>query len=485
MNYKMMGRLSSLILGIEAVFMLPSLIMCAVERDRAGARAFLITIGVTIVLALILALLSIGAKRGDFYAREGLVSVGFSWVIISLLGALPFFISKQIPNFLDALFETVSGFTTTGASIITDYARLSHGMLYWRSFTHWIGGMGVLVFLLAIIPISGKNEGFTLHLLRAESPGPDVGKLVPKMRQTAAILYINYIVLTILTFVFYLIGGMNAFEAICHAFGTAGTGGYSVLPDSFASYSPMIQVSASVFMLLFGINFNCYFLLIMRQFKSVFKDEELRMYLGIVAGSTLLITFNIRSLYGSFGETLRHAFFQVSSVMTTTGFSTADFDMWPAFSKGILLILMIIGACAGSTGGGIKCARALILFKGIKRNLSQIIRPKRVQALRINEKAVDEKIIANTNAYFATYIVITAISFLLVSLDEFSVTTNFSAVIACLNNIGPGLDAVGPALNYASFGVLSKIVLILDMLIGRLEIFPILVLFIPNAWRRR
>lgn len=484
MNFKMMGRVNALILAIETFFLIPSLIICLVDRDTSGARAFLITIGVTAALATVLALISIGAKR-NFYAREGMVSVGLSWIIISLLGCLPFFISGQIPNFADALFETVSGFTTTGASIITDLSKLTRGMLYWRSFTHWIGGMGVLVFLLAIMPISGKNEGFTLHLLRAESPGPDVGKLVPKMRQTAAILYINYIVLTILTFLFYFFGGMPVFEAICHAFGTAGTGGYGVLQDSFAGYAPHLQVFASVFMLLFGINFNCYFLMIMGHFKNVFKDDELKLYLGIVAGSTLLITFNIRYLYGSFGETLRHAFFQVASIMTTTGFSTTDFDLWPAFSKGILLVLMVIGACAGSTGGGIKCARALILLKGMRRNLSQIIRPKRVQAVRINEKAVDEKIIANTNAYFVTYTVIAAISFLIISLDKFSVTTNISAVLACLNNIGPGLEAVGPMANYASFGILSKIVLILNMLAGRLEIFPILVLFAPVAWKKR
>ena len=484
MNFKMMGRVNALILAVVTFFMLPSLIICYIDRDTNGAHAFLITIAITTAVAGALALISIGAKR-DFYAREGMLSVGFSWIIISLLGCLPFFISGQIPRFIDALFETVSGFTTTGASIIPDLSKLTRGMLYWRSFTHWIGGMGVLVFLLATMPISGKNEGFTLHLLRAESPGPDVGKLVPKMRQTAAILYVNYIVLTLLTFLFYFFGGMPVFEAICHAFGTAGTGGYGILPDSFASYAPHIQVFASVFMLLFGINFNCYFLILMGQFKNVFKDEELKLYLGIVAGSVLLITFNIRYLYGSFGESLRHAFFQVSSIITTTGFCTTDFDLWPAFSKGILLVLMVIGACAGSTGGGIKVARALILLKGMKRNLAQILRPNRVQALRVNEKAVDEKVIRNTNAFFVTYIFIAAFSFLLVSLDEFSVTTNISAVLACLNNIGPGLEAVGPTANYSAMSILSKIVLIFDMLAGRLEIFPILVLFAPTAWKKR
>ena len=484
MNYKMMGRINALILGIMAVFMLPPLIICCAEHDTNGAKSFLLTIVMSLLIAGVLALLSIGAKR-DFYAREGLISVGLIWILISLLGCLPFYFSGQIPKFIDALFETVSGFTTTGASVVNDVEKLTKGMLYWRSFTHWVGGMGVLVFLLALIPISGKNEGFTMHLLRAESPGPDVGKLVPKMRHTAAILYITYLVLTLLAFIVYVIGGMPVFEAVCNAFGTAGTGGFGVKNDSFASYSPFLQNACTVFMLLFGVNFSCYFLLIMGHFKNVFKDDELKLYLGIVLTSAALITVNIRTLYETLGETVRHAFFQVATVITTTGFSTADFDAWPAFSKGILLCLMIIGACAGSTGGGLKCARVLLLIKGINRNIAQILRPRKVQAVRVNGKAIDEKIIANTNAYFATYIVILVISFLIVSLDEFSITTNFSSVIACLNNIGPGFDSVGPTHTYAAFSPISKIVLIIDMLAGRLEIFPILVLFFPSSWRKR
>ncbi len=484
MNYKMVGRLGSFILLFEAFFMVPSAVLCFADGDRRGGLAFLITIGIVLVLFGALALLSIGAKKG-FYAREGLVTVGLGWVVLSLTGSLPFCISGQIPDFIDALFETVSGFTTTGATIVTDYARLSRGMFYWRSFTHWIGGMGVLVFLLAVIPLSGKNEGFAMHILRAESPGPDVGKLVPKMRRTAAILYAVYIVLTVVTIAAYAICGMPFFEAVCHGFGTAGTGGYGVLADSFAGYSPAIQVAAAVCMILFGINFNCYFLLIMGKIRGVALDEELRFFLGTVLVSTAMITINVRSLYATFGETLRHSFFQVSSIVTTTGFSTVDFDAWPAFSKVILLILMITGACAGSTGGGLKCARVLILLKGIKRNVSQVLRPRRVQSLRISGKAVDERVISNTNAYFAAYMAIIGLSFLLISVDGFSVTTNISAVLACFNNIGPGLDAVGPSLSYASYGVFSKIVLILDMLAGRLEIFPILVLFAPATWKRR
>ncbi len=484
MNYKLMGRLGAFIVGFEAVFMIPSVILCFADGDVSGGKAFLITVCISALLCLILFLISRGAGK-DFYAREGYVSVGLSWIVLSLIGAMPFSISGQIPKYIDALFETVSGFSTTGASIIPSLSALSRGMLYWRSFTHWIGGMGVLVFLLAIVPISGKNEGFTLHLLRAESPGPDVGKLTPKMRSTAAILYANYVVLTALTIITFCIMGMPVFEAVCNGFGTAGTGGFGVLQDSFASYSPAIQVAAGIFMLLFGINFNCYFLILLGKFKAVLKDGELRFYLGTVACATLAIAFNIRHLYGSFGETLRHSFFQVASITTTTGFATTDFDAWPAFSKTILLILMVIGACAGSTGGGIKCARVLILIKGIKRNITQILRPRRVEAVRISGKAIDEKVISNTNSYFAAYIAIMFVSFLLISIDGFSVTTNLSAVLACLNNIGPGLDAVGPAMNYSAFGVFSKIILIFDMLIGRLEIFPILVLFGPSAWKKR
>jgi len=484
MNYKMMERLNAQILAIEAVFMLPPLFICLADHDRTGALSFVLTMLITVAVAGILALLSKGAKR-DFYAREGLVSVGLSWIIMSLLGCLPFVFSKQIPAYIDALFETVSGFTTTGASIISDLEKMTRGMLYWRSFTHWVGGMGVLVFLLAIVPVSGRSEGFTMHLLRAESPGPDVGKLVPKMRQTALILYATYLVLTVLAIVFYTAGGMPLFEAVCNAYGTAGTGGFGVHNDSFAGYSPYLQTVCGVFMLLFGINFSCYFLLLMGHFKTVFKDNELRLYLGVVFCSVAIITINIRNLYATFGETLRQSFFQVSSIITTTGFSTADFDRWPALSKGILLCLMVVGACAGSTGGGLKFARLLLLIKGMRRNISQVLRPRRVQVVRVNEKTVDEKIIANTNAYFATYVLIIVVSFLIVSLDEFSITTNFSAVLATLNNIGPGFDSVGPALNYSGFSVLSKIVLIFDMLAGRLEIFPILVLFFPSAWKRR
>ena len=324
-----------------------------------------------------------------------------------------------------------------------------------------------------------------MHLLRAESPGPDVGKLVPKMRKTAAILYIIYIVLTLLDIIFLLLGGMNLFESICHAFGTAGTGGFGVKNDSYASYSPYLQNVTTIFMLLFGINFSCYYLLLLRQIRSVFKDEELRTYIGIVLGSILLITWNLKGHYDTLGETLRHAAFQVASIVTTTGYATTDFDLWPSFSKTILLCLMVIGASAGSTGGGLKVSRLLLLIKGVRRNIRQMLNPRRVEVVRNNGNAVDEKILANTNAYLSAYVLIVFAVFAVISLDGFSTGTNFSAVLACFNNIGPGLEAVGPTCNFSAYSDLSKLVLSWAMLAGRLEIFPMLILFSRSTWRRR
>ncbi len=483
MNYKMMGRLNAFILMIEAAFMLPAMLISLAYGETAAWRSFLISMGILLALAGILAFCSRNAKK-DFFAREGLICVGTSWILLSVLGSLPFVLSGAIPNYVNALFEMVSGFTTTGASILTDLSVIPKGILYWRSFSHWLGGMGVLVFLLAVLPVSGRNQGFTMHLLRAESPGPDVGKLVPKMRQTAGVLYLCYLGLSLLNLIFLLAGGMQPFDAICTMFGTAGTGGFGVYNDSLAGFSPYIQYVTAIFMLLYGINFSCYYLLLLRNFRSVFRDEELRLYLGIVLASVGLITWNVYRVYGNFADTFRHSFFQVSSIITTTGFATADFDLWPSFSKGILFLLMFLGACAGSTGGGLKMARLLLLFKSMVRNISQILNPNKVKTIRVNGKAVDEKILANTSAYFFVYMLIILLSFLTVSLDGSSFTTALSAVVACFNNIGPGFDAVGPVCNYSGLGVLSKLVLIFDMLVGRLEIFPMLILFNPHAWRR-
>ena len=483
MNYKMMGRFLSQTLLIETLFMIPALIISLCLGEAMAMQGFLVTIVVTGAVAGILWLLCKGAPNA-LNAKEGLVCVGISWIVLSLFGCLPFWISREIPSYIDAFFEIVSGFTTTGASILSDVESLSNGNLYWRSFSHWLGGMGVLVFLLAL---SGgeKGSGFTMHLLRAESPGPNVGKLVPKMRKTATILYLIYIALTVLNVIFLLLGDMPLFDAVCTAFGTAGTGGFGIKNNSIAGYSPYLQNVTTVFMLLFGVNFSCYYLLLLREFKSVFKDEELRLYLGIVFASIVAIVLNLQGTYGTLEETIRHAAFQVSSIITTTGYATTDFDLWPSFSKMILLALMIIGACAGSTGGGIKVARVLLLFKSLRRNIRQVLHPNKVQVVRNNNQVVEESILDTTNAYLAAYVVIIIVSVILISLDGFSTGTNITAVLACFNNIGPGLEAVGPTCNFSGFSVFSKLVLILDMLAGRLEIFPILVLFSRSTWRHQ
>ncbi len=484
MNYRMMGRFMALTMAVETVFMLPPLFISLFLKETAAFNGFLITILLSLVIETVLFLLCKGAPK-IFQAKEGFVCVTVSWILLSIIGCLPFVISGEIPNFVDALFEIVSGFTTTGASILSDVESLSKGLLYWRSFSHWLGGMGVLVFLLALTSSSGKEGGFTMHLLRAESPGPDVGKLVPRMRTTAVILYLIYIGLSLLNLIFLLIGGMPLFDALCTMFGTAGTGGFGTKNSSLADYSAYIQIVTTVFMFLFGINFSCYFLLLLRQFKAVFKDEELRLYIGVVVTAIILITINIYDIYGSVGESLLHSSFQVSSIITTTGYATTDFDLWPAFSKGILLCLMCVGACAGSTGGGLKCARVLILLKSLRRNIRKIIHPKKVQVVRSNEKILSERVLDTTNAYFAAYAMILVASFIIISIDNFSVTTNISAVMACFNNIGPGFDAVGATCNYGGYSILSKLVLIFDMLAGRLEIFPVLALLSKSTWKHK
>ncbi|MCX4322996.1 MAG: TrkH family potassium uptake protein [Lachnospiraceae bacterium] len=484
MNYRMMGKFISRILLVEAVFMIPALLISIFHEETAAVHGFLTGMVITVATASLLYLICRKAKKG-FYAREGLVCVGASWVVMSLLGCLPFYFSREIPSFVDALFETVSGFTTTGASILPEVEPLSMGNLYWRSFTHWLGGMGVLVFVLAIGRGREKSDGYTMHLLRAESPGPKVEKLVPKMKDSAKILYFIYVFLTILNVVFLLIGGMPLFDSLCTAFGTAGTGGFGIKNDSIAGYSPYLQNVCTVFMLLFGVNFSCYYMLAIRQVKNVFKDEELRFYLGTALASVVLIAWNVRGLYGTIGETFRHAAFQVASIMTTTGFATADFDLWPSFSRAILLGLMIVGACAGSTGGGFKCGRTLLLIKSLRRNVRQILHPQKVQVVRVNGQMVTEKVLDNTNAYLAAYAFIIVFSFIVISIDGFSPMTNFSAVLACFNNIGPGLESVGPTCNFGDYGLLSKSLLIVDMLAGRLEIFPILILFSRSTWTGR
>ena len=483
MNFKMMGRFISLIIAIEALFMLPALGISIGFRETLAVHAFLITIGVILIVSGILYLLCRKANR-LFGAREGLACVAVCWIVMSLLGALPFTLSGQVPRYIDALFEIVSGFTTTGSSVIANVEGLYRGILYWRSFSHWIGGMGVLVFLLAIVP-GTKGAGFTMHLLRAESPGPDVGKLVPRMRQTALILYLIYVVLTVVNFLFLVFGNLDWLSALCIAFGTAGTGGFGVANDSLASATPYVQNVTTIFMFLFGINFGFFYLLLLKQFRSAFRDEELRFYVGFALLCVIALVFSIRPLYGTLSETIRHAAFQVSSIMTTTGFATTDFDQWPGFSKCILLVLMVIGACAGSTGGGLKCLRVLLLFKVLRRNIRQIMNPQKVLVIRSNDKVVDEKVLTNVNAYLAAYVIILILGTLLVSIDGFGLETSLTAILATFNNIGPGLAAVGPTCTFANFSGFSKFIMIFCMLAGRLEIFPMLVLFSRGTWYRK
>ena len=481
MNYKMMGRFISQILMIEAVFMIPALCIGLFRTEWMAVQGFIAAMAICLLVGVLLHWLCKGAPSA-FYAKEGMVCVGISWITLSLFGCLPFFISHEIPQFIDAFFETVSGFTTTGSSVVANVEGLSKSILYWRSFSNWLGGMGVLVFLLAFT--GGQGQGFTMHLLRAESPGPNVGKLVPKMRRTATLLYIIYLVMTVINFLFLIFGKMPVFDAICTAMSTAGTGGFGIKNDSFASFSPYIQNVTTVFMILFAVNFNCYYLMLLRQFKAVFTDEELRLYIGVIVGAIVLITLNIYDLYGSLGESVRHASFQVGTLISSTGFASTDFDLWPSFSKTILICIMAVGACAGSTGGGLKLARLLLLLKGLRRNIRQTLNPKKVQVIRNNGATVSEKILDNTNAYLAAYALILFASFVLISIDGFSTATNFTAVLSCFNNMGPGLEAVGPTCNFAGFSIFSKLILCLDMLLGRLEIFPILILFSRSTWKR-
>ena len=484
MNYKMLFRLSGEVLLLESAFLFLPFVISLIYGENASAAAFAEGLIIALCTGLFLVFVLSNGARGGFFAREGLVVTGLCWLIMSAFGAIPFVLNGDIPSYVDAFFEMASGFTTTGASVIQNVEEMTHGTLFWRNFSNWIGGMGVLVFLLAVLPGSGKETGFTLHILRAESPGPSVGKIVPRMKQTAIILYCLYIILTILNIVFLIAGGMPLFDSVCHAMGTAGTGGFGVKADSFASYSPYIQNVTTVFMLLFGVNFSIYYLIILKKLGQAFKDEEVRLYVLTVLVAGLLIGTNIRCLYGSWEETLRTSFFQVASMITTTGFATADYDTWPVFSKTIILLLMMIGACAGSTGGGMKCARVLILVKSLIRNIRKTIHPRTVHVLKINDRVISEDVIANTQAYFSAYMIIVAVLTVIISLDGFSIETNLSAALCTFNNIGPGLDKVGPTCNFAAYSDISKIFLSLAMITGRLEIFPILSLFNRSTWKK-
>ncbi len=480
MNRKIIGRVLGFLLLLECVFLFPSVIVCLLHGEYGALGAILSTMGVAALLGCGLCLLCRKADR-HFYAREGLLVTALGWIVLSAVGALPFWFSREIPSYVDALFEVISGFTTTGASILPEVESMSKGLLFWRSFTHWLGGMGILVFLLAVVPM-GKG-GYSVHILRAESPGPSVGKLVPKLRQTAAILYGIYVALTVLDVIFLLLGGMPLFDSLCTAFGTAGTGGFGIKNDSMASYSPYLQTVCTVFMALFGINFSVYFLLLVGKFKQVLKSEELWVYLCLMLGSISIIALNIAFQHPSFRDAFHHAAFTVSSIMTTTGFATVDFDLWPQLSRSILVVLMVCGACAGSTGGGIKTARLVLLAKSMRARLRQFLHPRSVNLVQAEGRTIPDETIQGVNTYMAAYCAIVVVSFLILAIDDLTLETNLTAVLACLNNIGPGLGLVGPTGNYAVFSDGSKIVLMLDMLFGRLEIFPLLIMLSPRTWR--
>ena len=475
-----MGFIIGRILLAEALLLLLPL---AVTLGYGEAPApFLIPMG---LLAAFGALLSARRPRETaLYARDGLAVVALAWIAVSLFGALPFYISGSMPTYVDCFFETVSGFTTTGATILTEVESLAKGILFWRSFTHWVGGMGVLVFVMAILPMSGDGHG--MHLLRAEMPGPAPGKLVSRMSDTAKILYGIYLVMTVIEIVLLVAGGMPLFDSCIHSFGSAGTGGFSCRNLSVGAYNnPYFDIVIGIFMMLFGLNFNLYYFLLVRRFREVFRSEELWAYVIIAAVAVGAITWNIVDLYDSVGTSLRHAFFQVSSIMTTTGYATVDFNTWPTFSKAILVALMFIGGCAGSTAGGLKVARVVILEKASAGELRRMLHPNAVPAIRFEGKPLSDRAIRGVCLFFALYMAIFTVSCLLVGLEQMDLVTVFTAVATCINNVGPGLEIVGPMGNFSTFSPFSKILLSFDMLVGRLEIFPMLLLFAPSIWRRR
>ena len=478
MNYKMIRNILGWILLFEAGFMLVPAITAVVYWEKAFF-SFLITIGICLCAGLLLAL-----KRPEdttLYSKEGFVIVSLSWITLSIFGALPFVISGAIPNYIDALFETVSGFTTTGASILAEVESLPKSILMWRSFTHWVGGMGVLVFIMAFLPLSGGNN---MHIMRAESPGPSVSKLVPRVKTTALILYTIYFVLTLLEFIILLIADMSVFDALNTSFATAGTGGFGIRNTSLADFSPALQVIVTVFMILFSINFTSFYLLLLFRFKEAF-NSEIRWFLGIVATTIIAITINARGAFETLGEAVRNVSFTVASLISTTGFSTVDFDKWPEFSKNCLIVIMFIGACAGSTGGGIKVSRLIILVKGMFKELHTLLHPRQIKKITVDSKPIEHEIIRSTNVYMITYLLIFVVSIIAISFDNHSFVTNFTAVAATINNIGPGLDLVGPTKNFALFSSPAKLVLIFDMLAGRLELFPMILLFTPATWKKR
>lgn len=478
MNYSVIRYILCRVLEFAGLFMALPFLVGLIYREKS-AFCFLY------VMAGCLAVSLIGRrfkpKNQVFYAKEGFVTVSLSWIILSLIGALPFYLSGEFPVYADALFETISGLTITGATVLTDVEGLSRCIQFWRCFTHWIGGMGVLVLILAVLPLSGS---YNMHLMRAESPGPSVGKLVPKIKNTAMILYGIYLVITVVEIISLMLAGLNLYEAATLSFSTTGTGGFGLLNSSIGSYSTTVQVIFIVFMLLCGINFQIFYLLLIKKPKEAFGSEELRYYLGIVLVASVLIAFNVRSLFADGFQAFHHSLFQVVSVMTTTGFATLDYDVWPEFSKAILFLLTLLGACAGSTGGGFKVSRLIVLLRSIKNEIFSVVHPRSIKKIHMDGRIVEDGVIKSIQVYTMIYAMILLGSFVLVSLNEFDFVTNITAVATTFNNVGPGFHMVGPAGNYSAFSVFSKFILMFDMLAGRLELIPILVLFSPRTWRR-
>lgn len=480
MNYRMVIKNLGFLLMVEAACILPSLLVSVIYKQN-DIMAFIITIAMLLIIGFLMSKTSIVNK--GFYTRDGFALVSLGWILVSVFGALPFFISGAIPSYIDAFFETVSGFTTTGSSIVSNIEDLPRGILLWRSFTNWIGGMGVLIMMLAVSPAAGAN---TLHIMKAESPGPDPGKLVPRIGKSSKILYLMYIGLSLIMIILLLIGGMPLYDTLIHTLSTAGTGGFSNMNSSVGAYNNVYyEIVIAVFMFLFGINFTLYYQALKGDIKNVFKDEELRFFFFTVIGAIILITWNIWGpIFNTWGESLRHASFQVSTIISTTGFSSTNFDLWPSFSKSVLVVLMFIGGSAGSTAGGIKCVRYVLLFKTIKYEIRKIIHPRSVYTIKYGGRTVDDGVISGVKNYFFTYMVVFTGALLLISLDGFDLTSNFSSIAATINNIGPGLGIVGPSGNFADYSNFSKIILSFTMLFGRLEIYPLMVLFVPTFWKR-
>lgn len=478
MNYRIIAYIVGWVFNLQAIFMVLPCIAAVIYQEE---ELYDFLIPIILCLAIGLFLTRKKPRNKVFYIKDGCVTVALSWIVLSISGALPFIISGSIPHPIDAVFETVSGFTTTGSSILTDVEILPHSIIFWRSFTHWIGGMGVLVFLLSLLPLTG---GYHMNLMRAESPGPSVSKLVPKVQQTAKILYTIYFGMTILQILLLLLGRMPLFDALCITFGSAGTGGFGIKNDSMGSYSTYCQVITTIFMIAFGVNFSAYYLILTKKFKQAFSIEEVRWYLGIIAVSIVIIAINTRHFFSGIGNAIQQAAFQVGSIITTTGYSSTDFNQWPTLSKAVLVLLMFIGACAGSTGGGIKVSRILLLCKAAHKELQLYLHPNAVKKIKMDKKPISHEILRSTNIFLSVYLIIFAVSVLIVAIDNYDLVSTFTAVATTLNNIGPGLESAGPLGNFSSFSYLSKSVMIFDMLAGRLEIFPLLLLFFRGTWKK-